>query len=95
MTRGKAASPQVSLQPAQVRAGELVSAESYRVIQARRSGMTYDKADGQPGALITFTPSKDGYFTRNTVQEADGLYAEVKAATLPPPTVEASSITGA
>jgi hypothetical protein len=76
--RGKAASPQVSLQPAKVKAGELVSAESYRVIQARRSGMSYAKAEGAPGALITFTPDRDGYFTRNTVQEQDGLYAEVK-----------------
>jgi hypothetical protein len=74
----KTASPLVALASAKVKAGELVSAESYRVIQTRRAGMSYVKAEGQPGAMITFTSDRDGVFTRNTVQEADGLYAEVK-----------------
>jgi len=68
----------VSLQPAKVKAGELVSAESYRVIESRRSGMSYVQAEGQPGAMIKFTPDRDGYFTRNTVQEGGVLFAEVK-----------------
>jgi len=76
--RGGGVSPLVSLATAKVTGGEPVTAESYRVIQARRSGMTYVQATGQPGGQIGFTPEKDGIFTRNTVQEGGILYAEVK-----------------
>ena len=68
----------MALVPAPVKGGALVSAESYRVIQSRRSGMTYVQASGQPGAKIEFTPEKDGIFTRNTVQENGVLFAEIK-----------------
>lgn len=69
------------LAPVPVNAGDPVSATSYRIISNRRSGMTYDAATGVPGpqSPISFTPSVNGLFTRNYVQEGNTLWAEIKA----------------
>lgn len=65
------------LQPAQVKSGELVAAQSYRIISGRRAGMNYVAADGNIGGEVSFTPSGSGKFTRNVVQEGGRLWAEI------------------
>jgi hypothetical protein len=83
LLRGTGGEPgaQVSLSeklaPVPVSAGELLNATSYRIIANRRSGMTYDAAEGTPGGVMAFTASKDGMFTRNFVSEGDALWAEI------------------
>jgi len=68
------------LRPASVTKGESVTAQSYRVIDARRPGMEYAKVDGQAGSPIVFKVPVTGDFTRNLVQETGGLFAEIKPA---------------
>ena len=78
---GGATKVDLSLKPIEVKAGEPVSATSYRIIKNRRLGMTYDAATGTPGpeSPISFTPSVSGLFTRNYVLEGNSLWAETKA----------------
>jgi hypothetical protein len=71
-------SPKISLKPAPVAAGEEVSADRYRQIAKRRTGMTYAPVEGTLGGTIKFSSPKTGVFTRNVVKEGDALWAEVK-----------------
>lgn len=65
--------------PADVKVGEPVNVESYRIIQGQRSGMQYDPVtSGGIGGKIEFVPSKSGQFTRNFVQEGGQLFAEIR-----------------
>lgn len=69
---------QLALFPADVKAGDPVSAESYRLIQSPRANMTYDPiTNGALGSLVGFTPSKSGKFTRNLVEQGGQLFAEI------------------
>ena len=63
--------------PAAVVAGQLVSADTYRVLAAQRSGLNYVPAQGSVGGEITFTPSAGGTFTRNVVVVGGQIMAEV------------------
>lgn len=57
-----------------------MSAQSYRVIDQRRSGMQYQPVSGGAlGSEISFTSSTGGLFTRNFLQEGGQLWAEIKA----------------
>lgn len=62
---------------AAVNANEPVTAGTYRVITARRPGLTYVQAAGSIGAAISFSSPKQGMFTRNVLQENGVLFAEV------------------
>lgn len=68
------------LKTAPIRGGESVTAGTYRVISARRPGMTYVSADGQLGSELRFASPMAGKFTRNVVQEGGALWAEVAPA---------------
>ena len=69
----------LGMEPAAVKAGQLVSAETYRVIESVRPGMkTAPISSGQIGGLIEFTSPVDGMFTRNLVQQGGQLVAEIK-----------------
>jgi len=64
---------------AAVKAGELVSAGTYRQIAERRPGMTYVQvSSGNLGSVVEFTPTISGKFTRNVVQEGQTLWAEIR-----------------
>ncbi|MFH1303777.1 MAG: hypothetical protein ABIK07_22190 [Planctomycetota bacterium] len=81
ITRGSTTGSNVTLgmEPAAVKAGQLVSAESYRVIESIRPGMvTAPITSGQIGGLVEFTSPVDGVFTRNLVQQNGQLVAEIK-----------------
>lgn len=67
------------LKPAPVGANEEVSADKYRLIAKRRTGMAYVEAKGTLGGKLTFASPSAGLFTRNVVQEGSALWAEVKA----------------
>lgn len=67
---------QLGMQPASIGAGEPVSAQSYRIIQSRRSGMQYTAAQ-DTGSGISFSFPSGGVFTRNFVQENGVLMAEI------------------
>jgi hypothetical protein len=80
-TRKSTAGSNVTLgmEPVAVKAGVLVSAETYRVIESLRSGMvTAPITSGQVGGLVEFTSPVDGMFTRNLVQQGGQLVAEIK-----------------
>lgn len=69
----------LEMQPAAVKAGQLVSAETYRVIESIRPGMvTAPITSGQVGGLVEFTSPVNGMFTRNLVQQGGQLVAEIK-----------------
>ncbi len=63
--------------PAAVTADQQVTASSYRVISARRSGMTYMPAQGTLGGTLTFSPISGGEFTRNVINEGGQISAEI------------------
>lgn len=68
----------IQMEPAAVKANEKVSAETYRIIQARRGGMSYAQvSEGSPPSVLAFTSPKNGTFTRNFVQEGGALWAEI------------------
>ena len=80
-TRGSTTGSNVTLgmEPAAVQAGQLVSAETYRVIESIRPGMqTAPITSGQLGGLVEFTSPVTGMFTRNLVQQDGQLVAEIK-----------------
>ena len=62
---------------APVKAGEFVSAQTFTIVSKRTAGMAYAAAT-KSGALITFTPTVTGTFTRNVVSEGGRLWAEIK-----------------
>lgn len=66
----------LGMQPAKIGSGEAVSAQSYRIIQARRSGMQYTAAQDN-GSGISFSFPSGGVFTRNFVSESGVLMAEI------------------
>lgn len=67
------------MEPAAVKSGELLSVQTYRLIGAKRPGMTYSPASkGSLGGEIEFTATKSGMFTRNFVQDENGLSAEIR-----------------
>jgi hypothetical protein len=68
---------QVALQPGAITLGQNVSADSYRLIAAKRAGMTYAQVSGTLGSTITFIAPKTGQFTRNLVQVGGAIFAEV------------------
>jgi len=76
-SEGEGSQIQTVLEPADVRGGELVSAETYRLLQSQRPGMSYVPAEGSLGGVMQFTPSKTGHFTRNLVQAGGQLMAEI------------------
>lgn len=63
--------------PAAIKAGEQVSASTYRVISARRSGLTYVPVNGSVGGALSFSSSVQGQFTRNVINEGGQVFAEV------------------
>ena len=75
-----AAASTASKPPAPVGKGEKVSASTYVKITKRKTGMTYAKATGTLGGLLTFTSPIKGLFTRNVLVEKGVAYAEIKKA---------------
>lgn len=70
----------LSFTPAAVGVNELVSANRYRLIESRRSGMSYvPVTKGSLGGTIEFTSPAAGKFTWNVIQESGGLVAEIAA----------------
>jgi hypothetical protein len=70
---------QLSLKPAPVKAGEFVSAATYRVIEGKRPGLKYALVqEGGMGGTVKFTPNVTGNFTRNIAQEGGSLFAELE-----------------
>lgn len=78
-SRGQEGGVGLDLKPVKVGADEMVSPQSYRIIQDRRAGMQYVAANGSVGGEITFASPVAGMFTRNFVQEGGQLQAEIKA----------------
>jgi len=69
----------IELEPIAVEGGQTATAESYRVIEALRPGMTAVPATGSVGGAITFTPSRAGMFTRNVALDENGqILVELK-----------------
>jgi hypothetical protein len=67
-----------SFKPAAIGANELVSANKYRLIESRRSGMNYvPVSKGGLGGTIEFTSASAGKFTWNVIQEGGSILAEV------------------
>lgn len=62
---------------AAVNANEPVTAGTYRIITARRPGLSYVPVTGSIGSVLSFASPKQGMFTRNVLQENSALYAEV------------------
>ena len=78
---GKSAGRAVGLfAPATVGAGEQVSASTYRVIAARRSGLDYVPVNGAIGGQLSFSSNVKGQFTRNVIQEGGQVLAEIAPA---------------
>jgi hypothetical protein len=75
--KGGGADVELSLKTASIGKGEPVSAQSYRVIAERRSGMEYTPAEGSVGGELKFSAPNGGVFTRNVVQENGQLLVEI------------------
>jgi hypothetical protein len=69
--------PPPGMKAAPVKAGEKVSAQTFKTLPKRRPGATYVPAKTLPNGLIEFTPTRNGKFTRWVVQQGDGVFAEV------------------
>ena len=67
------------LLPTSIGAGEQVTAGSYRVLAARRPGLSYIPASGTVGGPLSFSSPSAGTFTRNVVVEGSSVMAEVAA----------------
>jgi hypothetical protein len=67
------------MDPAAVKAGEAVTAQSYRQIEAPRDGMQLAPiTSGTIGSELAFASPVDGMFTRNVVSQSGKLFAEIK-----------------
>ena len=78
---GRSAGAAVGLfAPASVKAGETFSANTYRVIAAQRSGLTYVPVNGSVGGQLSFASSVTGQFTRNVVVSGNQVLAEIAPA---------------
>jgi hypothetical protein len=68
----------LAAKPVQVQNGQSATLSSYRVIKARRSGLTYAAVtQGTVGGDLTFTMPKAGTVTRNVVVEGGKVLVEV------------------
>lgn len=77
--KSKGANVTLGMEPVAVKAGQLSSAETYRVIESVRPGMiTAPITSGQVGGLIEFTSPVNGMFTRNLAQQGGQYVAEIK-----------------
>jgi len=75
---GSATQVTISFTPASVGSGELVSANKYRLIESRRSGMRYvPVSSGALGGTLEFTSPSAGKFTWNVIQEGSAIHAEI------------------
>ena len=72
------ASVELGMEPVAIESNELVSPQSYRLIQSKRGGMKYVPAQGGIGGQISFSSPEAGMFSRNFVQGESGLEAEIK-----------------
>lgn len=67
------------MKPAKIGANESVTAQTYRQIESRRSGMDYVPVDsGVVGGEISFKSPNGGTFTRNVVVEGGQVWVEIK-----------------
>lgn len=65
--------------PVAVKKGAYLGAESYRVLAKKRPGMSYALVEeGSVPGELKFEATKDGFFTRNMVQEGGQFWAEIK-----------------
>lgn len=69
--------PRPTVQPAAVRAGEMVNATTFRRIAQRRNGFVYAPAQLSGGRLVFRSPV-NGIFTRNVVQLGAQTLAEIQ-----------------
>lgn len=66
-----------AMQPTQGKARQLASLQTYRLVEGRRSGMTYAPVTSEEGGSLVFTMPKDGTVTRNVVVEGNRKYVEI------------------
>ncbi len=68
---------QYAMQPVQAEQGKLASLQTYRLIENRRSNMTYTPVTSEENESVVFTMPKSGTITRNVLVESGKKYVEI------------------